>query len=191
MKRLLSLVVVAWSITSCSSQPAAVDLRLDRGPADRTLADRLPVDARRDATPPDAPRPEARPSDARPPDQPPPSCTYDVIDEKLVLCLGVYRYIERYQLGSGPNSCAPGYWTVQGTPGQHPNPTDAAAAAGCDATCIWSKATSVTLIHCGHKTGYIEFQAPACPAVLQYSDGYYPSPAAYSAAHPCLDGGAG
>lgn len=120
-----------------------------------------------------------------------PGCSYAVVDEKVVLCGPVYTYVLKHGLTSGPGACRSSYWAVKGAGGQHATPSDAAAAAGCATDCIWSKAVSVTLLHCGQKTGYIQFEAPGCDPLLQFPDGYYPSFEAYQTAHPCLDGGTG
>jgi hypothetical protein len=131
---------------------------------------------------------EAPSADVMSPDASP-GCSYAVVDEKVVLCGSAYTYVLKLNLTTGPSACSASYWVVKGASGQHATPADAAAAAGCATNCIWSKAVSVTLLHCGQKTGYIQFEAPGCDPLLQFPDGYYPSFEAYETAHPCLDGG--
>jgi hypothetical protein len=113
-------------------------------------------------------------------------CGYFDADNRLVRCSGEWVYTTRWQ--SFVDGCEP-YYTIATSEEQFTSVEEAVAAKGCETECIWSAATSVSLVRCGVRTGYIIFNAleGACDPVYEYPEGYFASPEEHAAAYPCAD----
>ena len=113
-------------------------------------------------------------------------CGYFDADNRLVRCSGEWVYTTRWQ--SFVDGCEP-YYTIATSEEQFTSVEEAVAAKGCETECIWSAATSVSLVRCGVRTGYIIFNAVegACDPVYEYPEGYFASPEEHAAAYPCAD----
>jgi hypothetical protein len=113
-------------------------------------------------------------------------CEYFDIDILLVDCNAQHLYLRRWtSLSSDPN--CPDYWTLEGQTQQFTSQGAALQSASCDEDCVRHPATSVSLLKCGVKTGYIVYHSDNCPDVLETPDGFFPSVAAWNAAVPCPD----
>lgn len=122
----------------------------------------------------DAPTSDAGPS-------PDTGCTY--LDEPyIVYCVDTYEYVRAWTSIDGP-SCPP-YAT--GTDGaRYDTLPEAIAGSACEDACVWRAGTSVSLVRCGHRSGYIEFVADGCASVFETPDGIFQSIEAWDAAFPC------
>ena len=184
----VALVACGVIAGACSSSAAIVDAAAadvrDSAAPDRQ---RVPDLARRDL-PATRDLPRSQP-DLRPAPDTAPGCAYVSIDDKVVHCGSSYKSVHHFSAPSSSSTQCPDFWGMTASGPHHASAADAAAASGCDTTCVWSAAISVSMLHCGQKTGFIRFDAPGCPQLFQFPDGYFPSVAAWEAAHPCLDGG--
>ena len=110
-------------------------------------------------------------------------CTY--LDEPIIVsCGGAFRYVRAWSAPEGDAAC-PRYAT--GTDGtRYATLSEAIAGSACDGMCVWRAATSVTLLRCGRRTGYIEFAADGCDPVFETPDGIFRTIAEWDAAAPCM-----
>ena len=178
------VIAGACSSSAAILDGAAPDVR-DSAAADRQ---RVPDLTRRDLPHAAGDLPQGQ-RDLRPAPDTAPACAYVSIDDKVVHCGSSYKSVHHFSAPSSSSTQCPDFWGMTASGPHHASAMDAAAASGCDTTCVWSAAISVSMLHCGQKTGFIRFDAAGCPQLYQFPDGYYPSVAAWEAAHPCLDGG--
>jgi len=108
-------------------------------------------------------------------------CTY--IDEpRIVYCVDTYEYVREWISIDGP-ACPP-YAT--GTGGErYATLVEAIVGSACEDACVWRASTSVSLLRCGRRTGYIEFAAEGCDPLYETPDGIFRSIADWDAAAPC------
>jgi hypothetical protein len=111
-------------------------------------------------------------------------CDYLDLDIYLVDCGTEHAYLRRWTDLSGNPTC-PDYWTLSGQSQQFPTQAAALASDNCDETCVRSASTSVSLLKCGVKTGYIVFHAEGCPDVLETPDGFFSSVEEWNQQVPC------
>jgi hypothetical protein len=112
------------------------------------------------------------------------SCDYVDLDDVLVKCGGKYALLGYFDVDPAAASCPP-YWGFGGKTPHYATKDAAIAGQGCDATCVWTFATAVTRLYCGHKDGYETLKASGCPDVYRFAEGYYESVEAHDAANPC------
>lgn len=112
------------------------------------------------------------------------SCDYVDLDDVLVKCSGKYALLGYFDVDPASASCPP-FWGFGGKTPHYATKDAAIAGQGCDATCVWTFATAVTRLYCGHKDGYETLKASGCPDVYRFAEGYYESVEAHDAAHPC------
>jgi hypothetical protein len=161
---------------------------LDAGPAD----DAGDLDAGAtdggdlDAGPTDAGSPDAgdRPDlGDRCDEVPAPGSTCAHLDDPyIVRCGDRYRYVRQWTDATS-DACRPFATDPDGK--RYADLAAAAACAGCDETCILRASTSVTLLRCGRRTGYIEFTADGCESVIETPDGIFRDVDAWNEAVPC------
>ncbi len=130
----------------------------------------------------DAGAPDAGAPDAGPPPDAGPTCSYIDLDIWIADCTGGPTYVRRWNDLDGR---CPDYFTVG--PTRYSTLMDALSMNGCDADCLRRAATSVSLLRCGRRTGYISFEDPEmdCDPLLETPDGLYGSVEEWNAAHPC------
>lgn len=188
MRHLCPLLLL---IAACSDSGTSSDATVDHPATDLSVDGALPDQRWRDVSTTDTTAiVDTSPEDATlVTPEASPGCTYANVDEKLAECGGFYKLVLQFTRQSGPATCVSQYWVVQGETGQHASAAAAAAAGGCDGQCIWSKAISVTMLHCGQKTGFIRWDATGCPSLFEFPGGWYPSVADFEAANPCPDAG--
>ena len=162
----------------------------DAAPADAALTDAAPADAARtDAAPADAALTDAAPADAALTDAAPTdagvTCDYLDLDVWITTCGTGYVYVRRFAPIEAPASACPEYYVLRGM--RYDDLRAALTAGGCDAACLRRAATSVSLLRCGVRTGYIVFEDAEddCEPVYETPDGLFPSIEAWNEAHPC------
>jgi hypothetical protein len=167
-----------------AADDAAVD---DAGPIDASIdagsADAASLDAGADAMVADAMVADAMIADAGTPDGG--GCDYLDFDIWIGICAGTDRYIRRFQNVAGTTTGCPDFYRIGTT--RYESLADALTAQSCDPGCLRAVATSVTLLRCGVRTGYIVFEDREmdCEPVYETPDGLFPSVEAWNAAHPC------
>ena len=70
----------------------------------------------------------------------------------------------------------------------YPDIQAAIAGEGCSPTCVYKPFQSVSFIdHCNRRNGYIVYRAqdPSCADLYEFSNGLFPSVAAWEQATPC------
>ncbi|MEM9862338.1 MAG: hypothetical protein AAF938_12010 [Myxococcota bacterium] len=111
-------------------------------------------------------------------------CTY--LDDLFITdCPSGFERFRRFVDRSDPDAC-PEYFLLNDT--RYETLEDAFATEGCLAECVRAPSTSVTLLRCGRRTGYITFEdAAGCdPAsVIETSDGIFRDAAEWDEAAPC------
>lgn len=155
----------------------------DAGGADAGAADAGDgSDAGSDAAVADAAIADAAIADAGPPPDAGPTCSYIDLDIWISDCTGGPTYVRRWNDLDGR---CPDYFTVG--PTRYATLMDALSMNGCDPDCLRAAATSVSLLRCGRRTGYISFEDPDmdCDPLLETPDGLYGSVEEWNAAHPC------
>jgi len=120
-------------------------------------------------------------------------CEYLDLDRVLVRCDGELTFAAGW--GDYQRETCPRYWTLSG---RRCGTLDAVIAESeCASRCRWVAATSVSLVHCGRRTGYITFVSrlpdgepdPECPVQYEFSDGWYESVEAWAEKNACPDAG--
>lgn len=109
------------------------------------------------------------------------TCRY--IDNVFITqCMGAPAYLREW-VDTG-RVCEP-YYTVGSA--RYDTFDDAVAAQECDGECLRGAGTSVTILRCGRRTGYIEYRDGEgdCPQLIETPDGLFESVAAWDEAHPC------
>jgi hypothetical protein len=103
------------------------------------------------------------------------------IDEPyIVFCIETYDYVRTWSAIEGGASCPP-YAT--GTRGErYPTLAEAIAGSTCEDACVWRAGTSVSLLRCGRRTGYIEYVAADCGSLFE---GIFQSIEEWERATPC------
>lgn len=109
-------------------------------------------------------------------------CTY--IDQPyIVFCVEDYEYVREWTAIEGGAACPP-YAT--GTRGdRYATLAEAIAGSACEDACVWRAGTSVSLLRCGRRTGYIEFVADGCASLYETPDGIFRSLEEWHMAAPC------
>ncbi|MCB9507930.1 MAG: hypothetical protein H6698_05645 [Myxococcales bacterium] len=115
-----------------------------------------------------------------------PSCDYLDLELVIVRCGEAFRYVRTFTDLGGSVDC-PAYVRVGGSDVAYPDVDAALAGEGCDASCQWVASTSVTWLRCGHRSGYIVFQADGCGPLYEMPEGLFTSIEAYDQAYPCPD----
>lgn len=113
-------------------------------------------------------------------------CEYIDLDIYIVDCAEGYTYLRRWQRLGGSEAECPDYYTLGGT--RFDGLDDAIASASCDSECLRRAGTSVSLIRCGHRSGYIVYrdaEPESCGEVYETPDGLFPSIEAWDEAAPC------
>ena len=193
---LLTVVLAASLPTAGCGSPSGSD---DAGPAsDSAVAvdagvspDAGALDAGSDAgTSPDAGALDDAGSDAGPadgdagPTDAGPDCGYlDAV--WIVSCAGGPAYLRHWTSGSGPVDACPEYFTL-GTE-RFDSLDNALSSRTCDTECLRGPSTSVSVLRCGVRTGFIVYADTGddCPSLLETSDGLFESQADWDEAHPC------
>lgn len=104
----------------------------------------------------------------------------------LVDCNAQHLYMRRWtSLANDPN--CPDFWTLEGQAQQFPTQEAALQSSNCNESCIRFASTSVSLLKCGVKTGYIVYHADNCPDVLETPDGFFSSVEEWNDKVPCAD----
>lgn len=163
------------------SQPVDSAITSDTGVDSGSVADSASVDSMADAMETSADTMETSidaVADA-------PACDYVDVDDVLVKCSGKYGLLGKFAVDPASSACPP-YWSFGGTTAHYETKEAAIAGQACDAACVWTFATSVTRLHCGHKDGYETLKATGCPDVYRFAEGYYESVEAHDAANPCM-----
>ncbi|MBO6935005.1 MAG: hypothetical protein JJ863_08515 [Deltaproteobacteria bacterium] len=107
-------------------------------------------------------------------------CTF-LDDPMIASCSGGYTYIRRWFATEGD---CPDYWTIGGG-GRFETEELALASRDCTPECTRRAGTSVSLIRCGVRTGYIVYDDPDCDEAVETPDGIFPTVDDWNAAHPC------
>ncbi|MBX3271751.1 MAG: hypothetical protein KF729_15900 [Sandaracinaceae bacterium] len=156
----------------------------DAAPQDAASSDAAPSDASSDAASSDAASSDAASSDAAASDGGV-ECDYLDFDVWITDCGAGYVYVRRFAPIDAPASACPEYYTLRGV--RYDDLPAALAAGGCQPECLRRAATSVTLLRCGVRTGYIVFEDAEddCEPVYETPDGLFPSVEAWNEAHPC------
>ncbi|MEO0325019.1 MAG: hypothetical protein AAF447_18810 [Myxococcota bacterium] len=114
-----------------------------------------------------------------------PECAFLDLTIFLVPCGSGESYLRHWTPTSESPASCDDYWTL----GRARFPTREAALTsdGCDATCLRQPSTSVTLLRCGRRTGYIEYRDAEddCAPLLETPDGLFESVEAWNEAAPC------
>jgi hypothetical protein len=113
------------------------------------------------------------------------TCDYVDLDDVVVKCGGKYGLLGKFDVDP-PSAACPPYWGFGGKSPHYESKEAAIAGEGCDATCVYTFATAVTRLYCGHKDGYETLKATGCPDLYRFAEGYYESVAAHDAANPCM-----
>ncbi|MCB9596791.1 MAG: hypothetical protein H6719_28975 [Sandaracinaceae bacterium] len=110
------------------------------------------------------------------------SCSYLDLDLWISDCGGSYAYVRRWTDTGG---VCPDYFTVG--PTRYDTLADAVSGSSCDPDCLRAASTSVSLVRCGRRTGYIVYRDAEmdCSDLYETPDGLYESVEAWDAAHPC------
>ena len=113
------------------------------------------------------------------------TCDYLDLDIWIVSCGGRNLYARRFTVPSGATAACPDYFTLGST--RFDTLADALASQTCQTDCLRAASTSVTLLRCGRRTGYIVFRDAegSCPDVYETPDGLFGSAAEWDAAFPC------
>lgn len=113
------------------------------------------------------------------------SCDYLDLDIWIVSCGGRDLYARRFTVPSGATAACPDYFTL-GT-ARFDTLAEALASQSCESDCLRAAGTSVSLLRCGRRTGYIVYRDPdgSCPDVYETPDGLFGSVAEWDAAFPC------
>ena len=92
------------------------------------------------------------------------------------------RKFEDPQLGAAR---CPEFYVMAGQ--RYPSAQAALQAQSCDMTCRWAPFMSVSMLHCGQRTGYIQWTSPTptCEPIFEFAQGVYPSVERWQMAHPC------
>ena len=109
-------------------------------------------------------------------------CTYLDLSIWISDCGDGYQYVRRWTDTGG---VCPEYYTIDGM--RFPTLEEALASKTCTPDCLRAPSTSVTVLRCGHRSGYIVYEDSdmSCPAVYETPDGLFESIAAWDAAAPC------
>ena len=111
---------------------------------------------------------------------PAPMCSF-LDDVFIVSCAAGYRYLRRWYAIDG-GEC-PDYYTLDGATFE--TEAEALASDACSPDCTRHPSTSLTIIRCGVRTGYIIFRDDDCDVAIETPDGIFPSREAWDEAHPC------
>jgi len=106
-------------------------------------------------------------------------CTF-LDDPMIASCSGGYTYIRRWFATEGD---CPDYWTIGGI--RFETEELALASRDCTPECTRRAGTSVSLIRCGVRTGYIVYDDPDCDEAVETPDGIFPTVEDWNEAHPC------
>ena len=110
------------------------------------------------------------------------SCSYLDLELWIGDCAGGYSYIRRW---TDTDGVCPEYFTVGST--RYETLEEALSTSACEAECLRHPSTSVSLIRCGVRTGYIVYrdEGEDCPSLLETPDGLFESADAWDEAFPC------
>lgn len=134
--------------------------------------------------------------DAAVPYEPSDECNYLDLDIFIVSCDGEYRYARRWVSiaeesdggtdDGGVSEDCPPFYSIDGG-GKFLSLPTTLLSEMCDADCARFASTSVSLIRCDVRTGYIVYVDPEndCGDVYETEDGNFPSIEAWDEAAPC------
>ncbi len=110
-------------------------------------------------------------------------CGYLDTEIFLVTCGSKSLFLRRWTANATSATCAE-YWTLDGD--QFSSKQLALASKTCDTKCLRAPSTSVSLMRCGIKTGYIKYSAAGCGDLIDTPDGIFKSVEEWNAKAPCL-----
>lgn len=152
----------------------------DAGPADAGARDAGGIDAGTDDAGVDGGPADGGGGDAGAPDGG--ACSYLDLGLWIGDCGGSHTYIRHWTDTGG---VCPEYFTVGSA--RYDTLEAAMSTHSCERSCLRAASTSVSLIRCGVRTGYIVYrdEGEDCPELLETPDGLFESVEAWDDAFPC------